>query len=174
MLDLMLDLETLSTDSNALVTTISAVQFDKKTGEIGKEFEIGLRWDEQQSKGASLDVKTIEWWLTQSKDAQKTMMRKRQVNVNEALQSFNSWIGESFSNEFNAVKLWGNGVGFDNTILRSLYKRHDVEFVLPYWCDNDVRTWVSIKGINPREFEFEGVKHRGIDDCKHQIKYCCS
>ena len=44
--------------------------------------------------------------------------------------------------------------------------------ILPYWCDRDVRTIVSLGKIDTRDFKFTGVKHSTIDDCLHQINYC--
>jgi exodeoxyribonuclease VIII len=57
-------------------------------------------------------------------------------------------------------------------ILRNLYKRCGFEFPTPFWSDRDVRTLVDIGDVDTSQYKFEGVKHRGIDDCKHQIKYC--
>jgi len=173
MKNIMLDLETMGTNNDALVTTINAVQFDLETGETFKEFEIGIEWEEQIRHGAKIDALTVQWWLSQSKEAQNTMMRLDKVSVVTALIAFNNWIDDNFSNKNNTA-LWGNGASFDNVILRNLYIRHNIEFVLPYWCDMDVRTLVKLKKINTRDFKFQGIKHRGIDDCKHQINYCCS
>ena len=72
----------------------------------------------------------------------------------------------------NDMRLWGNGCTADNVWLRNLYKRHDVEFILPYWCDRDVRTLVDLAGIDPRNYKFEGIKHSAKADCLHQIRYC--
>jgi len=38
----MVDLETLSLNNNAVVVSISAVEFDLETGELGKTFEEGI------------------------------------------------------------------------------------------------------------------------------------
>lgn len=174
MRNIMLDLETMGTSNDALITTINAVQFDLETGETFKEFEIGIDWEEQIRQGAKIDASTVKWWLSQSKEAQNTMMRLDQVSVVNALIAFNNWIDDNFPNNGKKITLWGNGSSFDNVILRNLYARHNIEFVLPYWCDADVRTLVELKQIDTRNFKFQGIKHRGIDDCKHQIKYCCS
>lgn len=170
---IMLDLETMGVNTDALITTISAVRFDMDTGECFEEFEIALNWEEQIAKNAKMDASTVQWWLTQSKLAQETMLRLPQQSVCEALLSFNRWI-ENICLDVKKTKLWGNGINFDNALLRNLYKRHDISFILPYYCDNDVRTLVTLKGINPKDYEFKGIKHRGIDDCKHQIFYCCN
>jgi len=171
MLDFMLDIETMSTDDNALITTISIVRFDLSTGDLGTEYEIGLNWNEQIKHKAHICPDTVQWWLKQDKEAIDTMLRIPQQKVDVVLDSINHFFKTS-GLELKYIKLWGNGKEFDNIKLRNLFKRHGKELVVPYWCDNDVRTLVNLSNINTRDFKFEGIKHRGIDDCKHQINYC--
>jgi len=168
---IMLDIETLSTNSNGVVTTISAVQFDLETGKIGAEFDIALKIDQQVKQGAIVDIDTAVWWFSQDIKAITAMLRLKKQDVEFALIAFNNWIS-SLGIPVNDIKLWGNGVSFDNVMIRNLYKRHNIAFIAPYWCDNDVRTLVTLGNIDTRNFEFNGIKHYGIDDCKHQIKYC--
>jgi hypothetical protein len=170
---IMMDIETLSTNSNGAITTISAVQFNLESGKIGKTFEIAIKLDEQVKQGAVIDTDTVIWWMSQDDEAIKAMLRIKKVTVAKALTDFNNWILD-LGKPLNDIKLWGNGVSFDNVMVRNLYKRSNIDFVLPYWCDNDVRTLVTLANINVRDYKFEGIKHNGIDDCKHQIKYCHS
>lgn len=167
MTDIMVDLETLGTDSNAVIVSISAVQFDMNTGEVGKQFEIGVDLKEQIAKGAIIDVDTVMWWLEQSKEAQQQLTKLKRVSVDTVLKSFNHFIDDC-----KAKTMWGNGATFDNVIIRNLYKRHDHYFKLPFWVDRCVRTHVDGNNIDTRDYKFVGIKHRGIDDCLHQIKYC--
>lgn len=167
----MLDLETFGTDSNSVILSISAVQFDLVTGQIGKEFEVALNVSEQLKVDRVIDPATVAWWMGQSQEAINATFRMDRVIVAKALNDFNQWI-RSLGYPPKDIKLWGNGSGFDNVITRNLYKAMGIEFVLPYWCDNDVRTLVTISGIDTRDYTFTGTKHYGIDDCKHQIKYC--
>ena len=171
MRDIMLDIETLSTDSHGVVTTISAVEFDLTSGTVGKEFEIAIDIKEQVDMNAIIDIPTVVWWMSQDSEAIQAMLRIKKESVEFALLSLNSWLNDIDCMN-NNIKLWGNGCTFDNVMVRNLYLRHGVEFTLPYWCDNDVRTLVTLAGIDTRSFKFDGIKHNGIDDCKHQIKYC--
>ncbi len=172
MKDIMLDIETLSTDSNAAVLSISAVQFDLQTGDVGSEFEIALKLGQQQLNGAVIDGDTVMWWFNQEDKAIKSITSMRPVGVGNALDQFNEWI-ENLGPKLNDMNLWGNGSNFDCVITRNLYKRQGKKFILPYWCDKDVRTVVNLLDIDTRDYAFKGVKHNGIDDCKHQINYCC-
>ena len=176
--DIMLDLETLALDNNALVLSIGAVQFDMKTGEVGKTFHISCDILEQLFNGAKIDLSTIKWWSEQDAKAKATILELRSSSpsliVAHTLQVFNEWISGNFDNPKN-VKLWGNGIAADNVWIRNLYKRHNLNFILPYWCDNDVRTITQLEDYNKVcevVGEFEGTKHDAIDDCLHQIKMC--
>jgi hypothetical protein len=168
---IMLDIETLGKNSNAVVVSISAVIFDMNTGEVGDTFEIGLDIKEQVSKGGIIDQETVNWWNDQSEDAKKELERLKKEPVYIALLTFNNWIKTNFKAP-SKIKLWGNGSTFDNVIVRNLYERHELEFVIPYYANRDVRTLTYLEKVNPKSYPFVGIKHRGIDDCKHQIKYC--
>ena len=173
MKDIMVDIETLATDSNGVIVSISAVQFDLDTGDTEEEFEVGLSINPQIANGAVIDGDTVMWWLSQTKEAQTRLTDLKATPTDEALIVFNDWLLVMYPtwDDRRNVRLWGNGATFDNVMIRNLYKRQGIEFVLPYWADNDVRTAVTLKGIDTRDYTFMGVKHYGIDDCKHQINY---
>jgi len=172
MKDIMVDIETLGTDTNSVIVSISAVAFDLANGKIGSSFEIGIDILEQALSGGIIDNSAIAWWYTQSKEAKEALTRIESHSVGKSLDAFNKWITKNSLVNLKDVKLWGNGSGFDNVLIRNLYRRHDIDFVLPYWCDNDVRTLVTLANIDTRNYKFDGTKHNGIDDCLHQIKYC--
>lgn len=167
----MVDIETLGTDSNSVIVSISAIECDLRTGKTGDEFVTGIDIQEQLDKGAVMNAGTVMWWLGQSKEAQSELLDVERVNVMTALYKFNRWVN-SLKYSAGLYKLWGNGATFDNVIIRNLHYRHGTSLIIPSWNDRDVRTVVDLANINTRDFEFTGVKHKGLDDCKHQIKYC--
>lgn len=171
MTHVMLDLETLSLDNNAVVVSISAVEFDLETGTVGSNFEVALDILQQALNGGDIDKKTLTWWSSQDDKAKQALTRLRSSMVDGALNKFNNWLNE-LEGQNKDIKLWGNGCTADNVWVRNLYSRHNIEFVLPYWCDSDVRTLVTLGKINTRDFTFKGIKHNGLDDCLHQIEYC--
>ena len=167
MTDIMLDLETLGVDSNSVVISISAVEFNRKTGKIGREFEIGLDATEQEIRGGIINQSTLDWWAEQSVEARKELARLERHPVDVALKAYAVWIDKS-----KATTVWGNGATFDNVILENLFKRHNVAYPTKFWDNRCVRTLCDLLRINPKKTKFVGVPHRGLDDCKHQITYC--
>ena len=172
MTDIMLDLETLSLHPEATVASIAAVQFNRKTGEVGEIFQVRLSLINQMFNGSKVDQSTLNWWTKQSTEAKNTLLAGPTQFPVDACNYFNSWLTETFT-DLNNTNLWGNGVTADNTWIRNLFVRESIEFVIPYWCDTDVRTLVNLENydeVKLRAGEFEGIKHDAIADCKHQIK----
>jgi exodeoxyribonuclease VIII len=172
MRDIMLDIETLSTENNALMVSISAIEFCLETGEIGNTFECYIDVLEQAINGADISKDTLKWWSEQSKEAKDLLTKRKTGSIVKALNDFNSF-AQSVNYDIKNIRLWGNGSSFDNVILRNAYKRHNINLVLPFWCDTDMRTLVSFVDSKVlKEIKFEGTKHHGLSDCAHQIKVC--
>ncbi|MFN1097522.1 3'-5' exoribonuclease domain-containing protein, partial [Escherichia coli] len=169
---LMIDLETMGTNTNAPIVVIGAVFFDPQTGEIGPVFYIVISLTDAMNTGAVPDGGTIEWWLKQSSEARAAILTD-QVKLKDALSRFREFINEYSDEKF--VQVWGNGATFDNAILRTSYERLDIPCPWRYHNDRDVRTIVELgKTINfdaRTVIPFEGVRHNALDDARHQAKY---
>ncbi|MCQ6171798.1 3'-5' exoribonuclease, partial [Escherichia coli] len=169
---LMIDLETMGTNTNAPIVVIGAVFFDPQTGEIGPVFYIVISLTDAMNTGAVPDGGTIEWWLKQSSEARAAILTD-QVKLKDALSRFREFINEYSDEKF--VQVWGNGATFDNAILRTSYERLDIPCPWRYHNDRDVRTIVELgKTIDfdaRTVIPFEGVRHNALDDALHQAKY---
>ncbi len=169
---LMIDLETMGTNTNAPIVVIGAVFFDPQTGEIGPVFYIVVSLTDAMNTGAVPDGGTIEWWLKQSSEARAAILTD-QVKLRDALSRFREFINEYSDEKF--VQVWGNGATFDNAILRTSYERLDIPCPWRYCNDRDVRTIVELgKTIDfdaRTVIPFEGVRHNALDDARHQAKY---
>ena len=169
---LMIDLETMGTNTNAPIVVIGAVFFDPQTGEIGPVFYIVISLTDAMNTGAVPDGGTIEWWLKQSSEARAAILTD-QVKLRDALSRFREFINEYSDEKF--VQVWGNGATFDNAILRTSYERLDIPCPWRYYNDRDVRTIVELgKTIDfdaRTVIPFEGVRHNALDDARHQAKY---
>ena len=179
--NVMIDIETLSTQTNAVVIEIAAVEFNKLTGEIGEVFHQRIKNEEWfMIKDRDVNPSTLKWWLQQSEEARNNLIESRDndTDIFDAIGLLTDFINRC-DNPFyekekdeRTVVVWGNGSTFDITILQNLYEQIKI-YPIPwkFWAVNDVRTIVA---LNPKVKEncvFEGTKHCAVDDCKHQIKY---
>ncbi|EGZ8551769.1 exonuclease [Escherichia coli] len=169
---LMIDLETMGTNTNAPIVVIGAVFFDPQTGEIGPVFYIVISLTDAMNTGAVPDGGTIEWWLKQSSEARAAILTD-QVKLKDALSRFREFINE-YSDE-KLVQVWGNGATFDNAILRTSYEHLDIPCPWRYYNDRDVRTIVELgKAIDfdaRTAIPFKGERHNALDDARYQAKY---
>ncbi|MXF06731.1 exonuclease [Escherichia coli] len=169
---LMIDLETMGTNTNAPIVVIGAVFFAPQTGEIGPVFYIVINLTDAMNTGAVPDGGTIEWWLTQSSEARSAILADR-VKLKDGLLRFREFIDEHSDEKF--VQVWGNGATFDNAILRTSYERLSIPCPWRYYNDRDMRTIIELGntiGFDARTvIPFEGVRHNALDDARNQAKY---
>ncbi|WP_260673732.1 3'-5' exonuclease [Comamonas aquatica] len=168
---IVLDLETLSTQPNALVLSIGAVGLNKH-GDIlsGSEFHLALDQHAQQ-KRRHVDVETQRWWETktcaEAKAASLLAPPTQQAFVENALSTFTDYIAQW--SDPDLVQVWGNGCSFDNVILGSLFQDWNKRAPWKFWNDRDMRT---ITGIFPKLklIQFVGIKHHALHDALHEAK----
>lgn len=196
--NVMIDIETLSTHTNASILSIAAVEFNKFTGEIGKSFYVNISPSEWTNNGRHIDGNTIQWWLKQDKEARESLLNENNTSdLKTALYNLSKFIDScdnvlitdgrgNIAKQFkyyeevydvpeddknNKVIVWGNGSTMDITILQSAYEYFNMPTPWKYWAVNDVRTIVNLNPSIKKNMEFKGVKHHPLADCEHQIKY---
>lgn len=166
MKELMVDLETMSTDSKGAIVSIGAVFFDFESGKIGPKFYEKIELQSCIDAGLVVDASTIYWWLEQE-DAARNALLSGKLPLDTVLSNFTKW----FKTNNPKANVWGNGATFDNVLLTSAYAAVGIGRPWAYWADRDVRTLVALSGIKtPRNVA--GVAHTPVDDCMHQINYC--
>lgn len=172
----MLDIETLSTNSNAAIVSIGAVVFDPATGLLADEFYRIIDMEDALKYGLS-DEDTLEWWDNQDEEA-KAIFRPEAgaIEFEQALGEFSVWVTNMQLTHGGQVKMWSNGSGFDLVILRNGYAMADIPCPWNFWNEFDVRTIVELGrqkcGVNPKkDMPFEGEAHNALADAKHQARY---
>lgn len=192
--NIMIDLETLSTRTNASIISIAAVEFGLN-GDTGREMILKIKPSEWGKYDRHIDGNTIAWWMGQDAEAVKSLFAKdgEDFTLLDTLSHLSDFVKEcdmpipitqeqemtaSFMSSFRysdvkdkKIKVWGNGSTMDITILQSAYEYFNMQIPWQYWAVNDVRTIVALNPEIKKNCTFEGVKHNPIDDCKHQIKY---
>ncbi len=179
--NVMLDLETMGKGPRAAIVTIGAVFFDPMTGELGAEFEAHIHLRDSALFG-DMDADTVLWWLGQSDEARAAVAYnvdgEMRMALIQALQKFQAWLMAN-GTEDKRPYVWGNGAGFDCTIMANAYEAVNKKHFIGFWngfMDRDVRTVVDmgrdLLGFDPKkDMPFEGVAHRALDDAKHQARY---
>lgn len=173
--DVMLDIETLGTETNAVVLSIGAVKFRLDTrdnqytlADESRSFYAVLDIEDQERRGRKRDPGTERWWKTQSYKARSVFTEEKE-DVDGVL--------DALCNFFEGVRrVWGNGNMFDNAIIQSLLDDYDKEYPVHYTGDLDVRTltyvWNTVYGAIKRtlrpKIKFKGVEHNALDDAKRQ------
>ena len=165
MKDIMLDIETMGKGNNASIMSIGACYFNPDTGETGSTFHEQINIE----TNGVIDASTVIWWMAQDDEARGKFKNNGNANhINVVLLALSNWIKKDSD-------VWGNGISFDNVIIKSAYKKADFPAPWNFWADCDVRTIVKIgiaKGINPKKtLKFEGIKHDALADAIHQAKY---
>ena len=166
----MIDLETLSQDSNAVILSIGAVVFDPDSNRTGEEFYTVINTNDcVMNHGLHIDMNTVNWWKQQNDEAQKVLREAQGTDktLEEALEEFTSYWERN-----NLKYIWGNGAGFDEPILATAYRSCGYERdELPwnFWDSFCVRTIGRLfPGHKP---ERNSTHHNSLDDALWQVKW---
>jgi len=173
--NIMLDLETLGTQKDAVILSIGAVFFDKNG--IGEKFYSTIDMQSCIDAGFTIDGLTIEWWMEQSVNVRnETFKRNRNIpsripemigdySLQSALTSFGSFVDGS-----SDVKIWGNGSDFDNAMLKNAY---DKTGNYAPWRFYNNRCFRTLKNLYPdvSKPESNGTLHNALDDAIWQAWY---
>ena len=162
-MDIMLDLETLSTKPDATVLTFGACKFNPyRQEDIDKGIYFRINVDEQITLGRDVDDSTVEWWGKQAEDVRE-----------EALGDGDRITLEQFTKELNrfivgAKNIWAQGPVFDIVILENLYRQLGLPCPWQFWQIRDSRTLLSTHG-DPREKNKVGL-HNALEDAVSQAQ----
>jgi len=157
--DLMLDLETFSTNKNAAIASIGAVKFNDK--EIIDKFYVNIDPLSSKEAGLHFSQSTITWWKTNKPEAFAALKTNR-VPLNTGLEMFTEWYGSK------SVPTWACSPSFDCLIMNSSYEA--LGKILP-WKYFDERCFRTFKAMFSSDTVREGVYHNSLDDAIFQAQY---
>ena len=162
-MDVMLDIETLSTRPESVVLTLGAVKFSPWASDVNTDDGLYVRVnvDEQLESGRHVQQDTVDWWGKQAEDVRE-----------EALGDHNRTDVEEFLNQLNkfvvgADNIWCQGPAFDIVILEDMFRQYDHHVPWPFWKIKDSRTLFGIMPSDPRK-EIKFAAHNALEDCKVQ------
>jgi len=158
-MDLMIDIETLSTQQNAIILNIGAIGFDPFTEDVFSEHYYYARVDIESQPNRHESEDTLKWWAKQPKPSQEEAFGEDdRVPLNEALGQVSKLVRKS-------NHIWAQGIVFDITILENAYS--DYGYAYP-WKFYDVLDCRTITKLNPERKL--GNSHHALEDCVNQIE----
>lgn len=182
----MLDLETLSTRTDAAIVQIAAIAFDIETGELGPRFSAYVREDAVIGQAVGhVDLRTVGWWLQQKQAAtlgSALTDEDMYLPLAEALGAFAEWWEQGTDDvEQTCIEaLWAHGATFDIPILQTAFEVRCPEVYegkVPwhYRAPRDTRTLFAVApGGMPRPPKDETREHDAQYDCEYQIAQVCA
>jgi hypothetical protein len=144
--DIMIDLETLATSTDAAILTIGAVKFDPFGREAQEPsmtpFYVRVDLDSCDEIGLVTNDDTIAWWANQSKEAQEEAFNTDdRIHIRDAFEQLYKFC-------WGAKRVWSNGSCFDIVICEHVFKKVNRAVPWKFWEVRDVRTAFDL-GINP-------------------------
>jgi len=166
---IMLDIETFGTAPGSVILSISAVEFNRK-GETGDEFHKDINIHSCVELGLKMDTATVLWWMSQSDEAREQFTDDRpRLSIFNAIDLFNQWLSIKKAGDFE--KVFAKDPDFDCNIIEDACRKIGQPLPFKHREKVAIRTLSWLRPDFEKNEEFTGVKHNGIDDCKHQIKY---
>lgn len=162
MLQMMVDLETLSLSTRAVVFQIGVAVFNLG-GEIIHSERMDLDILPQLMCGRIFDRETQRWWMTQEKSAW-SRPSEQVCEVENCLEALsNIWT------EYRCGHVWANSPSFDLVILKSLAKDFNMKLPWTHKHEMDVRTIRGLAKIIGCELASREPSHDAQRDCEDQV-----
>lgn len=157
-MDVMFDIETLSTTPDAVVLSVGAVKFQPLGNEttISDKQHWRLEIDCQMEKGREVSESTMEWWSKQDIEVRAEVFAPdNRVQVDKFFAEFNRYMT-------GADKIWCQGPQFDAVIIENLYRQFNHHWNWQFWQVMDSRTLFQLM----KQFNFEDPR-KGVQQQLH-------
>lgn len=161
-MDVMLDLETLSTRPDAVILTIGAIKFDPYAADVDGDKGIYHRVDvdEQTRLGRHVQEETLNWWGKQDPEVfEEAMGEGNRASLETMCSDLNRFL-------VGVENIWCQGPAFDIVILENLYRQLVKPTPWQFWQIRDSRTLFGVHG-DPRDKNRKAA-HNALMDCYYQ------
>ncbi|MBU5341267.1 3'-5' exonuclease [Caldifermentibacillus hisashii] len=175
--DIMVDIETLGNKIDSTIIQISAVSFNLQTGSIYETFNEVADISKNESE-ISVTGSTLQWWVNTNTELFAKLLTGGMCSSEDVLRHFHRWLsGEISSAKY--VYLWGNGILFDNAMIRQQFESIGLNYPIFYRNDRDVRTILELasiklgkseKELREEVYDNELVAHDAFNDVANQVK----
>lgn len=162
----MIDIETASTEYNAVILSIGAVCFSlQNPGLPPVTFEVSIDKEDGESLGLHVSQDTLDWWKKQPQEVYNHIfLNTEKVSTKEGLTQLHSFLAR-----YPTIKqYWCQGINFDPVVLETAYKACGM---LPKWKFYQLRDSRTVQYLIPRiPFSKPKDAHTPVADCLYQIK----
>ena len=161
----MVDLETLDTKPSCVVLSLGAIKFDPTSNtEPHSELYFKVCVDDQDRLGRTVSDDTIEWWSKQdAKAREEAFDQTGAISVEEALKRLAKW-------SVGVDTIWGQGYGFDLTILEDMCRNIGKPIPWNFWQIKDSRTLFGCCKTDPRKLLGQNDLHNALADSYFQAR----
>jgi hypothetical protein len=189
--NIMLDIESLDTSptNRAVIVSVGMVKFDIRERddwstlkEPGRWFYAPLPMQIQISAGRTVEGRTLQWWLKQSKQVQEALLIPDEEMIDapdtlagaiERMQDF-CMPAVNEAGEAKPAGLWAKPVHFDCPKLETLFTDFGYTFPIPWWsyrCMMSYKVAAKLVGIRDPKIPKnpEMVAHNALDDAREQV-----
>lgn len=164
-IDVMVDLETLSTQHNAGILSIGATTFNHEG--MKRTFYEKVAVGCLERDGFHVSRSTLDWWNKQDPDTRAEAFSGKKELIDVLVE-----LGGYLLALETPINLWGNGSDFDNVILTNAYDRFGISLPWSYKNNRCYRTLKSLyPQILPPAMIRGGMKHNALDDAKYQAAH---
>ena len=155
MLTASMDIETLSTKTNATTLSIGICFFDDEKEQTFEEIvatgiELFFDSDDQITKHRHVSPSTVKWWTEQGEEAQRVLSATDVITPREFYDRLSPHIKEQGLHEnwiYKHCRWFTRGPQFDIAICDSLFDDYNVTPPWRYYNVRDIRTWLECNGL---------------------------
>lgn len=148
-IDVVIDLETLGVDVDAIVTQVSAHAFHVDKIEPLDEYQsFNELLDLHSIKGQlPIDLQTLEFWTQDDTVSTfNTLLHSHSGNDEKTLWTkFSDWLVEL--NKKYTVRVWGNGILFDIGKTTYNLEKWNLKYPVQFYNERDIRTITELAAI---------------------------
>ncbi len=159
--DVMIDIETLSTEPTAVILNIAAIRFCPFTGEVSDTIEILLDIEDCLSLGCTKSEDTVKWWNSQKDSI------KNHVLYGSPRYKLKDSLFQLIRFAKGTKRFWAQGINFDPVILEYAYKVCGLTPPWKFWQWRDSRTIQKLTNIPASK----DASHSALEDCKRQVEF---
>ena len=138
-INIVVDVETLSLESDAAIISIAAVPFNPVVDELNS-FDVFQVRPEGASEplsefyevvnatscalhGMRIDMDTVSWWSKQGEMAKAELLSRQPLNIGAAMNAFHNYL-EGMKKAYDAdIVMWSQGSDFDFPIIANAYNK---------------------------------------------------